>query len=487
MNRVADTPFSEDAEKALLCCMLLAPAEVYPRVNAKWFFIPSHVILHDVIGAWSEPDRPVDFVWLIDQLHAQNQLKEVGGKEAVNELYGFVPTSAVFPHYIEVVSECFCRREGIKLSTSLLERFADRAEDPHTLIERTIEALENVNGLNGASHKPFITVKSPSEIKQYQPPKDLVLIGDNHFARGDVTIIGGAPGVGKSRALVAVAQSGATKKKWLGYTVRTDFRTLIIQNENGLLRLKRELADIDEPKLDDCLRISEPPPYGMCFRRREFRDQLRRISETFGPQLVGLDPWNAIAQDDKAKDYLETFEIVREVFPSGDSGPCLVIVAHTRKPQMGDRANGRALMNLLAGSYVLLSIPRTIFILQHATDDVTEDRVVLTCPKNNNGELGSRAAWIRKNGLFVEVENFDWEEWDSGEKQTAKGRLFTPLRVAEILRDFPKGLPKQKLVKELKGLGASVPTAYRSVEDAKKAGAIKFQKGTANFVAADED
>jgi hypothetical protein len=121
----------------------------------------------------------------------------------------------------------------------------------------------------------------------------------------------------------------------------------------------------------------------MCFWRDEFRDQLKRAADYFGPQAVALDPWNAIARDDKAKDYLESFEIIREVFPQGESGPVIVIVAHTRKPTAGERANnGRALLNLLAGSYVLGSVPRVVFIMQHASDDVNEERVVWTCCKN---------------------------------------------------------------------------------------------------------
>jgi hypothetical protein len=36
--------------------------------------------------------------------------------------------------------------------------------------------------------------------------------------------------------------------------------TLIIQNENGRYRLKRELAEINEPALEDYLRICPPPP-----------------------------------------------------------------------------------------------------------------------------------------------------------------------------------------------------------------------------------
>jgi hypothetical protein len=479
-------PHSEDAEKGVICSMLRAPGKVVGLVDPQAFFIPALKILHDTICEWPEADKCVDFVWLVDQLINCGQLDEVGGKECLSALFDFVQTPDNAPHYIRIVQEKFALRQLIALSKKTIHRCLDYEPD---IVNITKEAQvltdEALQGLNEAASKTYFEVLAPSQIRAYKPPPDLVLIGDNHFVRGNVTIIGGAPGVGKSRSLIAGAQSGATGKDWFGLPCHGNFRSLIIQSENGRLRLQRELADIDEPMLDEYVRISPPPQYGLCFWKREFRDQCRRVYETFGPQLVGIDPWNAVARDERAREYLETFEIIREVFLPGDDGPVLVIIAHTRKPQAGERANGRALLNLIAGSYVLISVPRTVFILQHASDDVNEDKVVMTCCKNNDGDLGDRGAWIRKNGLFMPVAGFDWDDWDSGENEGKKGRVFTPEKVAEILSDFSKGLPKGKLVKELKGLGASPATAYRAIDEAKKAGAIKFQKGSDSYVSVD--
>jgi len=164
-----------------------------------------------------------------------------------------------------------------------------------------------------------------------------------------------------------------------------------------------------------------------------------------------IDPWNAIARDEKAKDYLETFQIIRNVFPSGDDGVALGIAAHTRKPTVGERANGRALLNLLSGSYVLGSVPRTVFVMQHVSDTVDETRVVWTCCKNNDGELGKRSAWTRENGLFSHVPNFDWTSWD----QDGKEGLFTLEEVREILEKNPDGLSQKNLTREIMNRGLS--------------------------------
>jgi hypothetical protein len=223
----------------------------------------------------------------------------------------------------------------------------------------------------------------------------------------------------------------------------------------------RNSLKIDCPDLDSFLRITPPPQYGLCFWKQEFRDQLRSFSEEFGPGAVVLDPWNAVARDDKQKDYLETFGIIREVFPPDENGAAILILPHTRKPQPGERANGRALLNLLAGSYSLGSVPRSAFIMQHASDDVAEERVVFTCCKNNDGQLGNRSVWIRKNGLFQNVPDFDWDSWDNADpKQTSQS--VSKEAIAAVFENGRKRLTKGEAVEALMCITGKKKTACYS-------------------------
>ena len=193
---------------------------------------------------------------------------------------------------------------------------------------------------------------------------------------------------------------------------------MILQAENGPVRLRNEYAVLDEPRFDDFIRVCPPPPYGFAFDNPEFCVQLIAAIASFGPDVFILDPWNRVAADDKSKDYLEAFKRILEVLPTGEKAPALGIIAHTRKPAAGERTGGRGLLNVLAGGYALGSVPRSAFVIQHASDDPEENRVVFNCVKNNDGELGPRSAWVRGNGLFQPVEDFDWQEFDSpGEKR----------------------------------------------------------------------
>jgi len=262
---------------------------------------------------------------------------------------------------------------------------------------------------------PRIRFFKPSELREYEPEAGAVLVGDCHIMRGEVFIIGGEPGCGKSTLSTELAIAGATGKPWAGLPVHFRFRTMIIQNENGRYRLRQEyrargLGD----EIEDAILVSEPPPFGMTLDNPEFLEDVRQALESFRPDLVIFDPWNAVAKDDKAADYSGAFDALRAMLPKGEDKPALGIVAHTRKPKPEEKRNGgTSLMHCLAGSYVITSVPRAVFILIRGNPhDETDNSVVLFNPKNNNGEKAHRTALELTTGGFVPIVDFDWETFD---------------------------------------------------------------------------
>ena len=342
-------------------------------------------------------------------------------------------------------------------------RFADLNEwtkDGGATDKDLLDAMMSTEILREAE-RPLIEFRSPLQLKNFTPPPGLVLAGDFHIVKGSVFVIGGAPGIGKSRAAVALAVAGATGHEWFGLILHRKFKTMIVQTENGEFRLAREFAELDCEALEKYVRVCPPPPYGLCFGRDGFREQLAAAVADFGPDVVIYDPWNAAAREQDSREYLDTFDALKSVLPLGDDAPALGIVAHTRKPRADERASGRALLNLLAGSYVLGSVPRTVFVMQPASDDTTDNRIVWTCCKNNDGELGARSAWERSNGLFAPVIDFDWQTFDA--PNSDRRQTITETDVAEVFADGP--LSKTEAAKRLQeSTGASKATAYRALD-----------------------
>ena len=313
-----------------------------------------------------------------------------------------------------------------------------------------------------SDQRVYLEFQKPSDLLQYEPPVGFELVGNFHIQKGAPFVIGGAPGVGKSRAAVALAVAGATGQSWFGLKVHRHFKTMILQTENGRVRLKNEFLDIPCQGLDDFVRICPPPPYGFAFDRPEFRFQLRQAIEDFQPDVFLLDPFNRLAQDDKVRDYRQAFEDLMDVLPTGEAAPALGIVAHTRKPKDAERSNGRSALSMLAGSYLLGSVPRTVFIMQSATDETTESRVLWHCCKNNDGELGVSSVWERGNGLFKPVTDFDWSELNGSGEGSA---VITEEDLATLFEHGRRRLARSQAVRDLiEQTGCKRSAAYNALK-----------------------
>lgn len=282
------------------------------------------------------------------------------------------------------------------------------------------------------AREPRIRFFSPSQLRAYEPDQGDVLVGDCHIIRGEVFVIGGEPGVGKSTAATELAICGATGRDWLGLPVHSRFRTLIVQNENGRFRLRQEYSAREvDASVEESILVSEPPPFGMTLNNPEFLTDVRLALESFQPDLVIFDPWNAAARDDKAADYSAAFDALRAMLPTGRRRPALGIVAHTKKPQAAEkRVGGSGMMNLLAGSYVLTSVPRSIFIMVRGSQEETDNSVVVFNPKNSNAACAPRTVWERSQAGFVPAEDFDWKRFEgSGSGRT----VVRAEHIAEVL------------------------------------------------------
>jgi hypothetical protein len=421
-----------------------------PAIDVNLFYYSQS---HKIVGAIAElydTGAPYDLQVVTEQLRQQGILEAVGGATAITALGVDGNSDPDIVRY----NLGLLRDLEVKRRTA---RVAARMQRGDIDLEQARKMLDEITRYSHDPAKPLIEFRSPLQLKNFTPPPGIVLVGDCHIVKCSVFVIGGAPGVGKSRSAVTLAVAGATGHDWFGLTVHRRFKTMIVQTENGEFRLAREFRELDCDALENFVRVCPPPPYGLCFRREDFRTQLAAAITDFVPDVVVYDPWNAAAREQDSREYLDTFDALKSVLLLGDNAPALGIVAHTRKPKTDERASGRALLNLLAGSYVLGSVPRTAFVMQAASDDTTDNRVVWTCCKNNDGELGERLAWERRNGLFAPVLDFDWEAFDNPHPDNRV--TITADHIAEIFENGAKELRRADAAKALQTLTGGGRTA----------------------------
>lgn len=140
-------PFSEDAEKALISCALNgleAAKAVSARVGVDWFYIPAHQRIYKAVLELVNIGSPVDWISVLNRL--TEAIEEIGGKEYLSSLFGFVPSADSWEYYAAVVLDNYDRRRLI-LNCREAIRVAEQetAEEAFQAlsVKRTAEPLES--------------------------------------------------------------------------------------------------------------------------------------------------------------------------------------------------------------------------------------------------------------------------------------------------------------------------------------------------------
>jgi replicative DNA helicase len=143
-------PYSEDAEKGVLCCLVLSPREVGDlcilRLHPTAFHAPAHRIIYELVIEFSDKSKPIDFISLKQTLKDRGLLDEVGGPEFLNQIYTFVPTAANAGYYIDIVREKYLLRRLILACNGLATRCYDDQENVEPLLDDAERQIFEITG-----------------------------------------------------------------------------------------------------------------------------------------------------------------------------------------------------------------------------------------------------------------------------------------------------------------------------------------------------
>jgi hypothetical protein len=459
-------PHSPEAEAGALGCLLLTQSAAETdalllQIRPTWLYDVRHRKLYDELWALREENHAPDMLVLLDWLKGRGTLQACGGAEYVVALPDQTPSVANFTAYTDVLQQHWLRRWCLA-KTSRLKELAEggvTAGDLKKEFQELLEATERID----AGNRPLIQLWTIEDAKAYQPDPRTFLIGADMISRGEISVIAGWPGLGKSRLSTTLAVAGARGKgEWMGYLVQRQFRTLILQAQNSCRRIKSEVEDLP-PAFNDWIRFSKPT--ALRFSDPAFRAELRRIYDTWPFDVLVLDPWNVIAKDEGQADYLEALDNINAALPEGDEKPAVVVVAHLRKQRGGDSWKpkvGRELLNELAGSFALGAEARTVFVVQPASMEIDDDKLVFDCAKSNNDQPLPASCWYRRNGEFTPCTEFDLDAWLNPPDEGGR-RAITEEYLADLWRREGPTLSRNEAVALLKADGHSQATAYRAI------------------------
>lgn len=133
-------PQSPDAERGVLCSILLDPRNVCglaveKGITAEYFHIPAHGIIYTTLIELWNAAKPIDIILLTQMLSNRNQLDTVGGPAYVTELLAFIPTAANAEYYIDIMIEKYTLRQIIGTCTECASRGYEDQENVSGLLD----------------------------------------------------------------------------------------------------------------------------------------------------------------------------------------------------------------------------------------------------------------------------------------------------------------------------------------------------------------
>ena len=318
----------------------------------------------------------------------------------------------------------------------------------------TIRLEPNLEGLteeiqDGDIPEP-LTIWKPSQILEYSHPKNFNILGEGYLIKGELTILLGPGGIGKSRLSLQMALCQITGREWCGIPMSNEpLRWLFIGNENSISRLKDDLSKMlsqfskeERELIDECLAIQVPNTIEDSFLSLEnklAKDRIQLTLDKLDPQCVVFDPLISlqIGEESNTKDMQHTVETIMRIVKSHKMDCAVLIVHHSRtgSENIKQGANLYDSGNYGRGSKVLFSACRCQINLMPG-DKENQHKLVLACGKANN------APHFRTRGLeydpytgFYSVdESFDLNDWINDVDGKRGNKIATIKDIMEAIR-----------------------------------------------------
>lgn len=457
-------PHSYEAECGAIGCVLLTGSGsegdgILRRLKPAHFYDLRNRRLHAELTTMRMEGHEFDTIVIADWLRGRKAVEAVGGLEHVSYCLDSVPSIVHLSEYLRILEEKRIRRLAIQKGYEIANLASAEEVTPTELKAAVAEILDQTDVMT--QNRPLIELWTIADAKAYKPDPRTFMVGAGIISHGEIIAIAGPPSVGKSLLANTLVFAGARGEgEWMGYHVHRRWRSLIIQSEGSPTRLKRDLSSAPD-ELQDWVKISLP--CSMQFSNPAFRQEVRRIFDSWPFDLLVVDNWTNVCKSDQRDDSTEALANVIASLPGYPDRPAVCMLAHPRKGRPGENwapRTGRALRDELAGSYTLGAACRTVLFLQPGSNEPDDPTVIFDCAKSNNTEHPlPMSAWLRDLYQFRPLPGFDFESWlkppDRGGKEVDEATL------AKIFAVHGPTLTRTEVVALLKETGVSSATAYR--------------------------
>ncbi len=326
-------PHNLEFEQATLGAILLdwdSFGEVSSMLKASDFYDPKNQAIYQALISLSISGDTGDVLTLVDELNKTGNLEKAGGMSYVSSLTDKVPTSANILYYAKTVLDLSTKRNLIKMASEIKADSFDETKESRQILEDAQGKLFKLTENNVTStifdlnelvvktiqiiDKRYKDKGSYSGIPSGITKLDLLLSG---FQKGEMTIIGARPSMGKTALALTMMQHIAVEKE-----IPCGFFSLEMSAEQICSRLLSQVARIpggkirsglltiqDFQKLNDAAGACYKAPLFICdvpnMKLLDLRTQARKMVVDKKVQIIFIDYIGLITSENTSKEAWE--------------------------------------------------------------------------------------------------------------------------------------------------------------------------------------
>jgi replicative DNA helicase len=216
VERLRVPPHSVEAEQALLGGLLFEPtAWTRAKVSAEDFYRADHRLIFSAAADLIGRNREADSVTVIEALSRAGQLEAAGGRAYIAQLVADTPSAANIAAYARIVRENARKRQlhgvGQDIAAGVFES-GDVSEQIGNAMQALLKLAEAERGGRGLVGMRELVGALIDDLDRRREGQSGLRLGlpdfdalSNGLEPGDLVVIAGRPGMGKTALLVSIA------------------------------------------------------------------------------------------------------------------------------------------------------------------------------------------------------------------------------------------------------------------------------------------
>ncbi|MCC2625802.1 MAG: replicative helicase [Burkholderiales bacterium] len=226
-------PHSVEAEQMLLGCILVdedSYINIAGVLHEAHFYRKEHQMIFHHIVKLKSFNRNVDALTVADSLHQNNEIEYVGGYDYINSLVEATASSANIKSYADIVRERYVLRDLVKAGSEIAESaYTPNGRDIDLILDEAEQKIFKIKDVN-TNNKRFFNLQELLDnvierviTMSQREDKNAVTGIATHYThlddmtsglqRGELIIIAGRPGMGKTAFALNIAENVALKNK----------------------------------------------------------------------------------------------------------------------------------------------------------------------------------------------------------------------------------------------------------------------------------